>query len=297
MEKILVNINGKIVNKESANVSIFDRGFLYGDSIYEVTMTYKGIPFLLDEHFDRLWASASKIGLDIQWTRDELLTEIQKGLTLLNLDRVYIRLMITRGSGEIGLDPALASNQSLFIIYRELPEYPSTWYEDGVSVIIADIMRNPKNAIDPSIKSGNYLNNVLAMKEAKERGAFDAIMLDSKGNVTEATTSNIWIVKDGIYLTPPLETGLLSGITRRTLLDIGAQVGFKMREVNFNATDLKSADEVFFTASTKEIVPIVKVDDVIIGNSKPGKMTKKLHEHYKNFVNRYIQKRSTEISS
>lgn len=291
MTKKIVNINGKLVSDDQAHVSVFDRGFLYGDSIYEVTLTYNRVPFLLEEHFDRLWQSAEKMGLDIQWSRQQLTQEIQKGIDALEGDRLYIRLIITRGCGEIGLDTSLAEDQGLFIIYKNLPEYPQSWYSQGVHMIVADLIRNPKEATDPSIKSGNYLNNILALKQAKEKGAFDAIMLSHDGLVTEATTSNIWIVKDQTYITPPLETGLLSGITRKTLLNLGREHGLSMKEQNFTTKELKEADEVFITASTKEIVPVVKVDQETIGNGLPGEMTQSLHELYKSFINNYVQKR------
>ncbi len=284
----IISINKQLLSKSEAKISIFDRGFLFGDSIYEVTLTYNKVPFLLEEHLDRLWNSANALYMPIQFSREELKEEIHRGLTRLNLNRIYIRLIITRGEGLIGLDPDLATQQNLIIIFKELPPNPQEWYEKGVHMVIADIMRNPKKAIDPNIKSGNYLNNVLAMSQAKAKGAFDAIMLNHKGQVTEGTTNNIWIVQGEKVMTPPLKAGLLSGITRATLLKIGQKKGILMSESNFTADTLKNADEVFFTSSTKELVPVTKIDESPIGPGQPGPMTKRLHTLYQEFVQENI---------
>lgn len=284
----IVNLNGALVDSEKATISIFDRGFLFGDSIYEVTLTYNKKPFLMDEHLDRLFSSAEKIFMPLQFSKENIRKEVQKTIDFLNLDRIYIRIIITRGSGEIGLDPALATTQNLIIIAKELPEYPKSWYENGVHMIVADVLRNSKKSMDPNVKSGNYLNNVLAMAQAKEKGAYDAIMLNHKGYITEATTSNIWIIQSGKILTPPLSAGILDGITRRTLIEIATKAGFDVSEVNFTADTLKIADEVFFTSSTKEIVPITMIDDQAIGNGQVGPLTKALHKHYQDFVNANI---------
>lgn len=285
--KTLVNINGEILSKENAHISVFDRGFLFGDSIYEVTLTYNKTPFLLEEHLDRLEFSAEKISMAIGFTRTEMKEQIQRTVDKLALDRVYIRLIITRGEGEIGLDPGLAVGNNLVIIVKELPENPTSWYELGVDMIIADVQRNSKKSIDPSVKSGNYLNNILAMTQAKDRGAFDAIMLNYKGQVTEATTSNIWIVKDGKVKTPPLKTGLLSGITRQSLLKLGFERNLELSEGDFDVPELMQADECFLTSTTKGIVPITKVDGLPIGDGLPGPMTRKLHSYYREFISSY----------
>ena len=289
MTKEIINFNGELMDPKDAKISIFDRGFLYGDSIYEVTLTYEKVPFLLDEHLDRLWRSAERIYMPLRFSREELIKEVKKGINHLNLDRLYIRIIVTRGEGEIGLDPNLATAQNLIIMFRELPEYPKKWYEEGVQMIVADVLRNPKEAMDPDVKSGNYLNNVLAMTQAKQKGAYDAIMLNDKGNVTEGTTSNIWIVKGDKVITPSLKAGILGGITRATLIEVARGAGIEVVEADFSPEILKSSDEVFLTSSTREIVPITSIDENVIGSGKPGKMTQRLHSLYRNFVGAEIR--------
>ena len=277
----LVSVNGVISTPDKASISVFDRGFLYGDSIYEVTQTFNGKIFKLEAHLDRLWFSAEKMDMPITFSRVELTNEIQKIIDKTNGKNIYVRVIVTRGEGEIGLDPNLAKKNNLIIITKIMPENPTWWYEDGVQMIIANILRNSKDAVDPNIKSGNYLNNVLAMSEAKKQDAFDAIMLNSDGNITEATTSNIWIIKNKKLLTPPVKSGLLGGITRRSLLGIAQENGYEVSEENFNVIELKNSDECFLTSTTKMIVPITKVDDSTIGSGRPGDMTIELLKLYK----------------
>lgn len=280
----IVCINGSFTAPEEAMVSVFDRGFLYGDSVYEVTLTYDHTPFLWDKHLERLRKSAEGIGLPLPWTDRELTELVYKGIQRVDGPRQYIRLIVTRGGGEIGLEPNLSDGQNLFIIFRELPEHPAKYYEKGVSLITAEIMRNPKRAVDPNVKSGNYLNNVLAISQAKEKGAYDAIMLNSKGFVTESTSANIWIVENERFLTPPLEAGLLVGITRASVIEIGKSHGLQVIEENLTPERVRSAQEVFITSSTREIMPVTSVDGQVIGNGLPGHHTVKLHGLYKEFV-------------
>lgn len=288
--KEVVSVNGEISDSNNAAISVLDRGFLYGDSVYEVILTYEKHPFLLDEHLDRLYRSARSIHMEFSFSREDLINEINKVIDALEGDRLYVRFIVTRGEGEINLDPSTASTNNFVIIGKQLPEYPQKWYNEGVSLIISDVLRNSKRSMDPNVKSGNYLNNVLAMAEAKEKGAFDAMMLNYKGNITEGTTSNIWIVEDDKFITPPLEAGLLGGITRKTLLILAAKNGFNVLEEDITPERLKEASECFLTSSTKEIVPITKVDGNPIGTGAPGPQTKKLHQIYKSFVLEYLQK-------
>jgi branched-chain amino acid aminotransferase len=284
---VKININGNIVGPEEANISVFDRGFLFGDSIYEVTLTYDGVLYKIDEHLDRLWESASRLDMPISISRKQLTYQMLKTLKALNEERAYIRVVITRGEGEIGLDPKLAIKNNLVIITKKLPQNPTWWYESGVEMIVASVLRNPKESIDPAIKSGNYLNNVLAYQQAKKQGAFDAIMLNADKMVTEGTTSNIWIVKEGKLKTPPLAAGLLSGITRKTVLALAKENKIPVEEANFSPDELKSADECFLTSSTKELVPITKIDEISIGSGTPGDLTKRLHKIYHRHVEEY----------
>ena len=222
-----------------------------------------------------------KMDMPLDFTMQELEKNLIAVLDKLNTENAYIRIIVTRGEGEIGLDPALATKNNVIIIVKELPPNPTSWYTEGVHMIISHTMRNPKSSLDPRIKSGNYLNNVMAMNEAKKAGAFDAIMLNRKGEITEATTSNIWVVKDGEIITPPIKAGLLGGITRKSLLKIAADNSFNVSERNFDEDFLKSADECFLTSTTKLLVPITKVDNQKIGSGSPGKITLELLNLYK----------------
>ncbi len=272
----VISINGQICSQEDAKVSVFDRGFLYGDSVYEVTEVRNGKIGFLKEHLARLENSALKMHMILQNTHKEfedLIKEVSTKLHEAGHERCYIRVIVTRGEGEITLDPKAAQKQNVIIIGKELAENPTSWYDDGVEVIISSTLRNPVKSMDPNIKSGNYLNNILAYNEAREAGYFDAVMLNQDGNVTECTTSNIWIVKDGVFKTPPIAAGLLKGITRENVIKILAAHKIPFEEANISGSELKDADECFLTSSTKYLVPIVKVDHSSIGNGKPGVKT------------------------
>ena len=295
-DKSLVNINGKILPPDQATISVFDRGFLYGDSIYEVTMTLDGVPFMVEEHMDRLEKSASKIGLPLPIPREKIIEQLIATVKKLAVKKSYVRIVCTRGAGEITLDPTREQTGSFILICKELHPNPSEWYDKGVWMVIADVIRNHQRATDPSVKSGNYLNNVMAMGEAKKVGAFDAIMLNHQGMVSEGTTSNIWIVKDNKFVTPPLDAGLLGGITRKSLLELGQSQGLFMSEANFSPEDMKNADEVFLTSTTKEIVPIVKIDDKIIGSGQPGVNTRKLHAMYQQLMSEHYKSEKSRLN-
>jgi branched-chain amino acid aminotransferase len=284
----VVSINGKLTPPEEATVSVFDRGFLYGDSIYEVVLTYEKTPFLLDEHLNRLWNSAAGIGLEMRLTRPEIKQYIDAGLKEMDQERLYIRIIITRGAGVIGLDPSLSDGQNVYIIFRNLPPLDETPYKEGVKLVTTDVIRNSKDNVDPAVKSGNYLNNVLALQAARKKGGYDAVMLNTLGNVTESSTSNIWIVEGNRYITPPLSAGLLGGITRASLIEIGKTQGLEVLEQDFDLKRLKSASEVFITSSTREVMPVIKVDGSTIGNGRPGPNYMKLHAYYKDYVRQKI---------
>lgn len=282
--KSRVNVNGVVTSAEDAKISVFDRGFLYGDSVYEVTQTYDGVPFLLEEHLDRLWYSAEQLDMNIAIERTALKKQIALTLKELNTPNAYIRIIISRGEGQIGLDPNLGGRHNLVIITKDLPPYPKTWYQHGVHIIIAETLRNSAESLNPNIKSGNYLNNVMAYSEAKKRGAYDSVMLNKQGKVTECTTSNIWMVKNGRFLTPPLSSGLLSGITRRHLIGLCQEHKLDFRETEISPEELLDADEIFITSTTRKVLPITRLNESSVGLGRPGPFTKKLIQLYDEHV-------------
>ncbi len=281
-----VNINGEIVPANQAKISVFDHGFLFGDSIYEVTRIYKQKPLFLAAHLDRLFHSAAQLELPMQkFSRAYLTQEITKTLDELHrnqpqIENGYVRIMLTRGVGEMGIDPDVISEPNLIIIAKEYRPFTSEWYEKGAHVIIAKTLRNHVNAVNPNIKSGNYLNNIFAYMEAKRANVYDAILLNEKGIVTEATTSNVWMIKDGVIATTPVSTGILSGITRNFLIECIKKANLLFTESEFSGEELKSASEVFFTSSLKELVPITRIDNIVIGEGKMGPLTSQLREIY-----------------
>ena len=289
-KKTIININGKICKPEDAKISVFDRGFLFGDSVYEVAKTYQGIPFLLQEHLDRLWKSASRLEMLLTVSQNDVSAEVNKALAELGVEEAYFRIILTRGEGPISLDPGEGVKNNLIIIAQEHLPFPSSWYENGVHVVITNVVRVSKESVDPNVKSGNYLNNVMAFMQAKREKAFDSIMLNHKGHVTQGTTSNVWIVKDNTIKTPPLQAGILEGITRKTLLQLAkSDDSLKIEQVNFTAEELINADECFLTSTMKEIVPVTQIDNSPIGTGTVGPLTVKLHSLYSDFVKRTVE--------
>ena len=286
----VININGHIFSPQEAKISVFDRGFLFGDSIYEVARTYEGIPFLLQDHLDRLWKSASRLEMPLVYDQDQISAEVNKALAELGVEEAYFRVIITRGEGDISLDPGEEAKNNLIIIAQEHLPYPTWWYEKGVHVVITNVVRVSKESVDPNVKSGNYLNNVMAFMQARREKAFDSIMLNSSGYVTQGTTSNIWIVKNNTIKTPPLQAGILEGITRKTLLQLAkTDEELDIEQANFTAEELINADECFMTSTMKEVVPITQVDNSPIGAGTVGQMTVRLHSLYSNFVKRTVE--------
>jgi branched-chain amino acid aminotransferase len=274
----MVNVNGRISNEREAVISVFDHGFLYGEGIYETLRTYNGRPFLFERHVRRLRNSAAMMALDIPFTDDQLAEQIRDTSAATNLDglEAYIRVLVTRGVGELTYDIKATPTPSVVIIIKPLPEPPQEWYEDGVRVALVDVVRNHPASVNPMIKSNNLLNQALAGQEAIRRGAFEGVMRNYRGELTECTTANLFVVKNGAALTPPLDSGLLPGITREFLFEVGREEGVAVREQVLRDDDLLSADEAFLTSTTREAVPIVTVDDRTIGSGKPGAVTKKL---------------------
>jgi len=278
-------LNGKLIPAKEAVVSVFDHGFLYGDGIYETMRVYERVVFMLDEHLIRLYRSASLIGLTIPLDADSLKRSIHETLVANSLKNAYIRLTISRGYGPIGLDPDLCPKPTVVIITQEMKDYPRSFYENGISLIIPETRRNFREAINPQIKSLNFLNNILAKIEAKKKSAYDAIMLNAYGKLTEGTISNIFFCKNGILCTPSLECGILNGITRAVVINLAGRDGLKVEEGEFTKEDLCSSEEVFITSTTLEIMPVSKVDDQ---RYTVGNITKLLHKAYREEVRAYV---------
>lgn len=278
-----VNVNGRITGERDAVVSVFDHGFLYGEGIYETMRTYHGRPFLYERHMRRLRNSARMIVLEVPFTDADLGSRIRDTMAAsdLNGGEAYIRLLVTRGVGELTYDPQATPTPSVIIIVKPQVDPAPDAYARGVRVVIVDVVRNHPDTVNPAIKSNNLLNNALAAQQAIRRGGFEGIMRNYRGELSECTTSNLFIVKHGTALTPPLESGLLPGITREFLFDVGGEIGIDVREQALRDEDLFSADEAFLTSTTREAVPIVKVDDRTIGSGLPGSVTKKLLEGFR----------------
>jgi branched-chain amino acid aminotransferase len=278
-----VCVNGRISSDRDAVISVFDHGFLYGEGIYETLRTYHGRPFLFDRHMRRLRNSARMIALEIPFTDGDMASQIRDTMAGadLNGSEAYIRVLVTRGIGELTYDPQATPTPSVVIIVKPQVDPAPETYEQGVRVVIVDIVRNHPQTVNPMIKSNNLLNCALAAQEAIRKGGFEGIMRNYRGELTECTTSNLFIVKGGAALTPPIDSGLLPGITREFLFEIGKEVGVEVREQVLRDSDLFSADEAFLTSTTREAVPIVKVDDRTIGSGRPGPVTQKLLDGFR----------------
>jgi branched-chain amino acid aminotransferase len=281
----MVNINGRIADRQQAVISVFDHGFLYGEGVYEVLRTYDGAPFLFDRHMRRLRASASMIHLDVPVSNEEIASRFRDTMAAAGLgtggQEAYLRLMVTRGVGEITYDPGACPEPSIVIIAKPHVDAPASAYTDGVTVSLVGILRNHPGSVNPIIKSNNLLNNALGSQEAFRRGAFEGVMRNYRGEIVECTTANIFVVKDGQVATPPVEGGLLAGITREFLFEVAGDTGVPMREAVLHDADLLGADEAFLTSTTREVVPIVRVDEHVIGTGKPGSVTTRLLESFR----------------
>jgi len=277
LSEYLVRIDGREVDARDASVSIFDHGFLFGDSIYEVVRTAAGRLFALEEHLGRLRNSARRVSMSIPWTDEELRGEVETIVASASWSgETYVRIFVTRGVGRIDLMPATCEKPSLILIAKKLPEFPPEIYERGIVLCLTDVRRNSRLAMDPAIKSGNYLNNVLAVIEARSKGADDAIMLNENGRLTEATSSNLFLVKGGALRTPSLDCGILEGITRAKLLDLARKLGIPAEECELDPDDLSAADEVFISGTIKGVVPVRKVVGRVEWVGAPGDVTARL---------------------
>jgi len=277
-------LDGKFVNKEDAKVSVFDHGLLYGDGVFEGIRAYNGKIFKLNEHIIRLYESAKTIMLHIHMTKEEMIAKTIETVKINNIKDGYVRLVITRGYGDLGLDPKKCKQATIFIIADTIALYPQKFYEEGLAVITVPTRRNTPEALNPRIKSLNYLNNIMAKIEASNAGAFEAIMLNQEGFVAECTGDNIFIIKNGVIITPPTTAGGLEGVTRDTVMKLAESTGFTVKELLFTRHEIFNADECFLTGTAAEIIPVVKVDSRVIGEGVPGTITKKLMSGYKELV-------------
>src|SRR3954451_23557481 len=281
-----VNVNGRVFDQEHAVISVFDHGFLYGEGVYETLRTYNGQPFLFDRHMRRLRNSANMLALPIPLTDTQVDERFRETMRAAGLgdsaDReAYIRILVTRGIGELTYDPAATPTPSIVVIVKPNVHPPQEVFDSGVKVCLVGVVRNHPATVNPLIKSNSLLNNALAMQEALRRGGFEGVMRNYKGELAECTQSNFFIVKNGAALTPPIDAGLLPGITREFLFEVGAELGIPVREQVLRDDDLFGADECFLTSTTRELVPIVAVDDRQIGNGKPGPVTTALLDAYR----------------
>ena len=273
----LVSLDGKIVPAEDARVSVFDRGFLYGDSVFEALRTYGGVPFALGEHLERLARSARRALITMPVPLEVFRAEIHAALAAAKNSESYLRLLVTRGRGSaLGLDPSLARSPLRVVLVMEHKPLPNAMYERGVGVVTFKTQRVADSTPAAGAKLSNYMVAVLAMEEVRRAGAEEALVLDAAGRVVEGTTSNVFYVKKGVLVTPPEEAGILMGITREKILGIARRAGIVIEEKSFFPKDLVAADEVFISSSIREIAPVVTVDGAPIGKGKPGEMTLKL---------------------
>lgn len=275
-----VFMNGEFIEKDKATVSVFDHGVLYGDGVFEGIRAYAGRVFRLSEHIDRIFAAAKAIALEIPYTKAELADVVTATCKKNGLSDCYIRLVVTRGVGDLGLSPTNCSRPTVFCIAAGIKLYTEEQYEKGMSVITSVQRRNKATIVDPQIKSLNYLNNILAKIEANRAGAAEALMLDHDGIVTECTGDNIFIVKDGAVYTPPVYVGILDGITRRTVLEVCARLGIEARETQFTLFNVYNADECFLTGTAAEAIAVTSVDGRRIGSGVCGPVTRRILDEF-----------------
>ncbi|MDQ0257279.1 branched-chain amino acid aminotransferase [Evansella vedderi] len=274
----------KLVKKEEAVISVYDHGFLYGDGVFEGIRVYSGNIFKLDDHLRRLYESAQSIMLNIPYTKEEMQQIIIDTVRKNQLDSAYIRVVVSRGPGNLGLDPTNCLQPRVIVIAEELALFPKELYERGLTVASVSSRRNRPDVLSPQVKSLNYLNNILVKLEANQAGAHEALMLNDQGYVTEGSADNIFIVKNGTIYTPPVYLGALEGITRNAIIDLARKNGYEMRETPFTRHDVYVADEVFLTGTAAEVIAVVEVDKRTISDGKPGEITNHLLSEFRKIV-------------
>ncbi|NLZ54726.1 MAG: branched-chain-amino-acid transaminase [Thermoanaerobacteraceae bacterium] len=281
---IQVYVNGEFFSKEEAKISVFDHGFLYGDGIFEGIRAYGGRVFRLKEHIDRLYDGARGIMLELPFTKEEMTEVVLETLRKNDLRDAYIRLVVSRGPGDLGLDPRKCQKPTIICIADKIVLYPEKLYTEGMEIITAATRRNRPEGVNPQMKSLNYLNNILAKIEANLAGVPEAMLLNTEDYVAECTGDNIFIVRDGVLITPPPYVGILIGITRNTVMELAEKLGIKVEEKVFTRYEVFTADECFLSGTAAEAIPVVKVDGRPIGDGKPGPITKKIIDAFKELI-------------
>jgi branched-chain amino acid aminotransferase len=276
-------INGKFFDKADAKISVYDHGLLYGDGVFEGIRVYHGTVFRHKEHMDRLYDSAKSIALEIPMGRDELTKAVEETVRVNEKRDGYIRLLVTRGTGSLGLDPRKCDCQ-IVIIVDDISLYPQELYDNGLEIITAATIRSHPAALNPRVKSLNYLNNILAKIEAIRGGCLEALMLNHKGEVAECTGDNVFVYKHGELRTPPIDAGILEGVTRNAVIELAKKAGMVVKEMVLTRHDIFTAEELFLTGTAVEIIAVVKCDGRVIGTGKPGPVTKQLREVFKELV-------------
>jgi branched-chain amino acid aminotransferase len=279
-----IYIDGKYYERAEARISVFDHGLLYGDGVFEGLRIYGGRVFKLKEHIERLYMSAKAILLDIPMTADEMGTAVSEAVKVNEKENGYIRLIVTRGEGQLGIDPSSCARPSVIIIVGDIQMYPNEYYENGVAIITSSSRRMPSDCLDPRIKSLNYLNNIMAKLEARHSGCLEAVMLNGEGFVAECTGDNIFIVKNNELLTPATYNGALDGITMQTVLELAESIGIKTHQTTMTRYDLYNADECFMTGTGAEIIPVTRIDGRMIGEGKPGNVMLRLVKVFREIV-------------
>jgi branched-chain amino acid aminotransferase len=279
-----VYIAGKLYEKADAKVSVFDHGLLYGDGVFEGIRSYSGRVFRLEQHVDRLFDSAVAIHLQIPMSREAMAAAIVDTLATNGLTNAYIRVIVTRGAGSLGLDPRKTSDPQVIIITDAISLYPEELYEHGLKIVTAATIRSHPNTVNPRVKSLNYLNNILAKMEGTKAGCLEALMLNHKGEVAECTGDNIFVVRKGVIHTPSIDSGILAGVTREAVIELAREAGYTVVERTMDRYDVYTADECFLTGTAAELIPVVECDDRPLGPGQPGPVFRDLRERFRRLV-------------
>ncbi len=279
-----IYIDGKLVDESEAKVSVFDHGYLYGDGVFEGMRAYAGRVFRLGANLERLYASAKAIALEIPMPREELALAVEKTMQANSLRDAYIRLVVSRGAGDLGLDPRKCPKPTVVIIAASIVLYPEELYENGLEIITGSTRRIPPASLDPRVKSCNYLNNILAKIEGIRAGVMEVLMLNDRGRVAECTGDNVFRVAAGAVETPPADAGILEGVTRNAVMELACEAGLAVRQRNLTQYDLYTADEVFLTGTAAEIIAVTRIDGRDVGTGKPGPVTADLRARFRKLV-------------